>query len=394
MEKHLIKKSNPMWKLVDYYCFQANELYNQANYLIRQKFINNRQWIRYNELDKIMKNYEIYYLLGSQASQNTLMLLDKNWTSFFASIKSWSRKKGDGYLGKPSLPKYKDKNGRSILMLKNIQCRIENGDLYFSWKPFNRFSGIKTKVIGKLMQVRFVPMGACYMMEIVYETEIPEIQTHSSRIIGIDLGIDNFATISNNIGAKSIIINGKGLKSMNQYYNKKKSSLQSVSGNIWNNRIQNLTDKHRNKTDYFMHLASKEIIEYCLHYKIDTVVIGKNDGWKQNINIGKRNNQKFAHVPFEKFIQKLKYKCENNGILLLETEESYTSGTSFLDDELPTKDNYSKKRRKKRGIFVANDGTKINADLNGSYQIIKKVFPNVLDGGNRGCDLHPVRVNL
>ena len=91
-----------MWKFVDYYCFQANELYNQANYLIRQKFINNRQWIRYNELDKIMKSYETYYLLGSQASQNTLMLLDKNWTSFFASVKIWSRKKGDGYLGKPN----------------------------------------------------------------------------------------------------------------------------------------------------------------------------------------------------------------------------------------------------------------------------------------------------
>ena len=391
-ERHIIKKDNPMWKTIDHYCFQAKNVYNLGLYIIRQKFINEGKWLRYNELDNIMHGYECYYELGSQASQNTLTLLDKNWKSFFKAIKDWSKKKGAGYLGKPALPKYKDKNGRSILMLKNIQCRITDGEVYFSWKPFNQFSGIKTNVTGKLQQIRFVPSGSCYVMEIVYETEVLEPFSESRNIIGIDLGIDNFATISNNIGVQSIIINGKNLKSMNQYYNKTKARLQE---NVrWSNRLQNLTDKHQRKIDYFMHRASKLIIDYCLTYGIDTIVIGKNDGWKQDINIGKRNNQSFYSIPHEKFILKLRYKCENYGIIFIETEESYTSGTSFLDGELPIKENYNKRRRKKRGLFVSNDGIKINADLNGAYQIVKKVLPNAYEQWDTGCDLHPVRLTL
>jgi putative transposase len=204
----------------------AKNVYNTGNYIVRQEFINNGRWIRYNELDKMMQGYDCYYELGSQTSQNTLTLLDKNWISFFIGIKSWSKNKGNGFLGKPSLPKYKDKNGRSILMLKNIQCRIVSGTIYFSWKPLNRFSGIKTKANGKLMQIRFIPSGGCYFMEVVYETEALD-QQPVSNILGIDLGIDNFATISNNNGSPAFIINGRNIKSMNQYYNKRKSSLQS-----------------------------------------------------------------------------------------------------------------------------------------------------------------------
>lgn len=381
-----------MWKVIDYYCFQAKRVYNTGNYIVRQEFINNGKWIKAYDLHKIMQDYECYYNLGSQASQNTLTLLDKNWKSFFKAIKDWSRKKGVGYLGKPSLPKYKDKNGRSILMIKNIQCRITNGEVYFSWKPLNEFSGIKTNVRGKLQQIRFVPSGSCYVMEIVYETEVLEQFSESRNVIGIDLGIDNFATISNNIGVQSIIINGKNLKSMNQYYNKSKSRLQESVR--WSNRLQNLTDKHQRKIDYFMHKASRVIINYCLEYGIDTVVIGNNEGWKQEINMGKRNNQSFYAIPYEKFISKLRYKCENYGIIFIETEESYTSGTSFLDGELPIKKNYNKKRRKKRGLFLSNEGIRINADLNGAYQIVKKVLPNAYEQWDTGCDLHPVRLTL
>lgn len=393
-ERHLIKKSNPMWKTIDYYCFQAKNLYNAANYIVRQEFINNRKWIRYYELDRMMRDNLIYYELGSQASQNTLTLLDKNWKSFFIGIKNWSKKKAFGYLGKPSLPKYKNKNGRSILMIKNIQCKIINGEIYFSWKPLNKFRGIKTKVQGKLMQIRFIPIGACYYMEVIYETEGIKNSLENKNIIGIDLGINNFATISNNIGLQSIIINGRIIKSMNQNYNKLKSKIQKEIESKWCNRLQNITDKHQRKIDYFMHCSSKHIIDYCLQNDIDTIVIGKNDGWKQLSKMGKKNNQNFEYIPYQKFISKLKYKCENQGINFIETEESYTSGTSFLDNELPIKENYDRARRKKRGLFISNDGIKINADLNGSYQIIKKVFPNAFEQQDRGCGLHPVRINI
>ena len=143
-----------------------------------------------------------------------------------------------------------------------------------------------------------------------------------------------------------------------------------------------------------MHCASKKVIDYCLEFGIDTIVVGKNDGWKQETNMGKRNNQNFVHIPYEKFIPKLRYKAENYGINFIETEESYTSGTSFLDNELPERKNYDKSRRIERGLFQSNDGKIINSDLNGSYQIIRKVFPNAFEQWDRGCGLHPVKINI
>ena len=392
-ERHLIKKSNPMWKTVDYYCFQAKNIYNAANYIVRQEFINNGKWIKYYELDKIMRSNLTYYELGSQASQMVLRLLEKNWKSFFIGIKLYSMGNKNNFLGKPNLPKYKNQNGRSSLMLTNNLFKIKNGEIYFSWKPLNKFSGIKTRINKETLQIRFIPFGSCYYMEIIYKENIKEPK-NCKNIIGIDLGINNFATISNNIGIQSIIINGRIIKSMNQNYNRLKSKIQKETGMKWCNKLQNVTDKHQRKIDYFMHCSSKYIIDYCLQNSIDTIIIGKNDKWKQNSKMGKKNNQNFEHIPYQKFISKLKYKCENQGINFIETEESYTSGTSFLDNELPIKENYDKSRRKKRGLFVSNNGIKINADLNGSYQIIKKVFPNAFEQRDRGCSLHPVRTNV
>lgn len=393
VERHLIKRSNSMWKTIDYYCWESKNVYNAANYILRQEFINNQKWIRYPELDKIMRNCSSYYDLGSQSSQMVLRLLDKNWVSFFNGIKNWSKTKRNNYLGKPSLPNYKDKNGRNILMITNNLFKIRNGEIYFSWKPLNKFSGIKTRVSEKTLQIRFVPLGSCYYMEIVYQVDTLDKQP-IKNIIGIDLGVNNFATISNNIGIMPIIINGKVIKSINQNWNRNKSKIQKETGNLWNNRLQRITDKRRERLDYFTHCSSRYVINYCLENGIDTIVIGKNDGWKQEVNIGKKNNQTFVYIPYEKFISKLKYKAENYGINFIETEESYTSGTSFLDYELPIKQNYDKSRRITRGLFKSNDGRIINADLNGSYQIISKVFPNAFEQRNIGCSLHPIRVNL
>ena len=392
VERHLIKKSNPMWKTVDYYSYQAKNLYNEANYIVRQYFINNRTYHNYNKMDKMRKILPSYYLLGTQCSQCTLILLDRNWLSFFRAIKDCSKKKGIGYSGRPALPKYKKKDGRSVLMLKNIQYHIIGGKVKFAWKPFRQFTDIKTNITGKPMQLRFVPQNSSYWMEICYQVEIPDVIDKTERIVGIDLGVNNFVTIANNSGVKPIIVNGRIIKSMNQYFNKKKSLIQSETGVVVNNRLRNLTDKHMRKIDYFMHCASKLVIDYCLKYNFDIIVIGKNDWWKDRINIGHKNNQTFESIPYEKFLTKLRYKAENAGIKVIETEESYTSGTSFLDNELPVKENYNKKRRKKRGLFKSNDGNIINADLNGAYQIIRKVFPNF--EWDRGCDLHPIRFNV
>jgi putative transposase len=384
-----------MWGIIDRKCFEAKNLYNEANYIIRQEFIFNKQWLSYNKLDNMMHGAKEYKTLGSQASQNTLSLLDKNWKSYFEGVKKYYKNNGIGFLGLPDLPKYKPKNGRCILMVKNIQCRIIDNKLIFSWKPLQKFSGIKTNVNGKLMQVRFVPSGACYFMEIVYQTEVQKPEKSSGRIAGIDLGVNNFVTMGNNIGIKPIIIKGGIVKSMNQFYNKERARISSETNMYWNNRMRNLTDKHLRKLDSYMHLVSKRIVSYCIENDIGTLIVGHNKEWKDGINIGRINNQNFVCIPYNKLIIQLRYKCENEKINFIETEERFTSGTSFLDNELPIEENCDIKRRIKRGLFRSNNGTLINADLNSAYQIIKKVYPSafvaIQNEGFRGCDLHPVK---
>lgn len=397
IENHVISKSHPMYNTIDEYCFRAKNLYNLATYYVRQEFINNGKWLRYKELDPILQKEEAYKLCGSQAGQIISLTIDDIWKSFFKSIKKW-KCNPEKYLGRPKLPKYKDKNGRFIFSLKNIQYRIENDYIYFSFKPFKKFNNtFKTRVNGKLNRITFVPRGSDYVMCILYEIEVPDVKENSNNIIGIDLGVNNLATISNNIGQQPIIINGRPLKSMNQYYNKKlallKSDLKKRHNKDWSNKLQQLTDKRNRKITYYMHNASKIIIDYCIINNIDTIVIGLNKEWKQETNMGKKSNQNFVNIPYYKLINQIKYKAENYGIYVTTKEESYTSGTSFLDLEQPIKTNYNKSRRIKRGLFESNLKILINADLNGSYQIIKKAFPNSFDDGIEDVYLHPVRVN-
>lgn len=397
-ERHIIPKSNSLWKVCDELCFKSKNLYNYANYIIRQRFINNEGIPKYNDLTYQLKTSEPFKDLGSNSSQHVLKMLCKDWKSFMVGLKQYN-KSSKGFLGRPKIPKYKSKNGRHICVLTNMQSQIKDGYLFFAFKPLKPYNNkIRTKINGKHMQTRIVPQGGCYVLEIVYEIEVPDTKEESHRIIGIDLGIDNFATISNNIGAKSIIINGKEIKSINTYYNKlisKYKSLAKTNNNLdITKRIRNITNKRNNKLDYMLHKASKEVINYCVGLDIDTIVIGQNKEWKQESNMHKTVNQTFVQIPYDSFINKLKYKAENIGIKVVLTDESYTSGTSFLDNELPVKENYNKKRRKYRGLFVSDEGTEINADLNGAYQIIKKVFPNAFANGIEGVDLHPVVINI
>lgn len=399
VEKHIIKSNNKYYKMLDEYCFKSKNLYNYANYIIRQEFVNNGNWIRYNELDKIVKNKENDFdyrnmPLGSSAQQ-CLKLLDKNWKSFFASIKDYNNNPSK-YLGRPKLPKYRPKNGRNILILTNQNCKIKNGYINFPKK----FKGllIKTKIRNGLQQVRVIPKDKYLVIEIVYKIEDVEPLVDNGRYVGIDLGLDNFVTITNNCGLIPLIINGKGLKSINQYYNKQISHYRSIAKRVnkldYTNKMRKLTLTRNNKVENYIHKASRFLVDYCRDNDINTIIIGNNKNWKQNSKMNKKVNQNFISIPYGVFIQKVQYKAEEFGIKVIVTEESYTSGTSFLDNELPVKENYNKNRRKYRGLFISNNGTKINADVNGSYQIMKKVFPKAFADGIEGVGLHPFKVNL
>ena len=393
-EQIIIKKNHPKFKIIDEMCFNSKNLYNEANYVIRQKFIENGNYINYYDMNKEFKTHENYKLCMSQPANCTLRLLDKNWKSYFEAIKDW-KTHPEKYLGKPKLPKYLPKDGRFNWMIPNNSCLYdyENGEVYFRLRKLQGYHW-KSRCLGRLIQVRFVPHDNYYAMEICYEIEVEDIGKDriSKRIAAIDIGVDNLVTMTNNIMESPIIINGKPLKSINQQYNKQKAKMQSDlmkrNGQHWSNKLETLSYKRNQRIKNYMHNTSALIIKWCVEHNIDTLVVGKNDTWKQE----KKHMQNFTSIPYEMLLGQLQYKCENAGIKYIEVNEAYTSGTSYLDNEAPIKENYNKERRIQRGLFQAKNML-INADVNGSLQIMRKVFPDSYTGYGIEVNLTPIIIN-
>jgi putative transposase len=391
-------------------CHLRKNLYNQANYLIKHPeaqtiTINpktNKPYNRYEMLNANLCNSENYVL--SQSSQQTLMIVDKDWTSFFESLKDW-KVHPEKYKTKPRSPHYKPKDGETLAVFTNQQCMIRDGYLTFPKKMSSM--RIKTR-IKSLNQVRIVPKGTGYVCEIIYEKRLSEKQLINRRwysklkrkgIVGIDYGSVNIVTMGDNIGSVPIVIkdNGKGIKSINQFYNKKKAWLQSIyekRGIKFGPAMSRLNDKRSRKIKDQMHKLSRFIVDCCVENDVETIAIGHNEGWKQNINIGKRNNQNFVGIPFNTLTKMITYKAEEYGIIVKVPEEDHTSKCSFLDLEpIEHRDSYLG-RRIKRGLFRSSNGTLINADCNGMYNIIRRSEPKAFDAdGVGGCVLHPKRVS-
>ena len=405
VEKHIIKKSHSYYNMLCEFTHLSKNLYNHANYLVRKEFTENNRWLRYQDLDKILKkdiDYPDYRNMPTaQSAQQTLQLLDQNWKSFFSSIRDWSKNKHK-YSGKPRLPKYKSKDGQTVLIVTNQQVKLKGNLLQFP-KAFKGFT-IKPRCVNltnfeKLNQVRIIPRNQIFCIEIVYRVSINDtLSQDNGRYMSIDLGLDNLATVVTNTGSHPVLVNGKGLKSINQYYNKQKAYYQNiakrVNGKNYTNRLYRLTQKRNFKIEDALHKISKYIIDTATLNDIATIVIGKNNDWKQSISLGRKTNQSFVSIPHQKLIEKIMYKAQTHGINVVLTEESYTSGTSFLDNELPMKEWYDKKRRVNRGLFVSNNDKSINADVNAAYQIMKKVFPNEFSDGIEGVVLHPIKVTI
>lgn len=373
-------------------CFRSKNLYNEANYVLRQEYIENSNYINYYDMNKEFKTHENYKLCFSQPANCTLRLLDKNWKSYFRAIKNW-KENPSKYLGMPKLPKYLPKDGRFPWMIPNNQLYYDydKSTIYIRNRLLNDFDW-ECRCLGRPIQVRFIPKGTCYIMELVYEIEVPEQPSESKYIAAIDIGVDNLITMSNNIGKRPIIVNGKILKSINQQYNKQRAKLQSElmkrNNKHWSRKLDCLTFKRFCRVKNYIHNASSFVIGWCVENNIDTLITGKNDNWKQQ----KKGMQNFIFIPYEMLLGQLKYKCENVGIKYIETNEAYTSGTSYLDDELPTRENYNNERRIQRGLFQAKDML-INADVNGSLQIMRKVIPNSYTGYGIEVDLTPTIIN-
>lgn len=234
------------------------------------------------------------------------------------------------------------------------------------------------------------------MVEVVYEQDAEQEPVNPDVYAGIDLGINNLATLtSNKSGFVPRIVNGRPVKSINQNYNKRRADLQSKlakedAKRHTSKRLERITNKRTRKIDHYLHTASKRIIDLLVSEGIGTLVIGYNQEWKQEVNIGKRNNQNFVHIPFARFIHMLTYKAELVGIQVRMTEESYTSKCSFLDFESIGKHDVYVGKRVKRGLFRSADGHCYNADVNGSYNITRKVASDAFVQGSSGCVVHPI----
>jgi putative transposase len=392
VEQHVIKQTDTRYQAIDQAAFASKNLYNSANYVIRQAFIHEGIYLCYEEMHACMKAHPAYKALPRKVSQQVLRLLHKNWVSFFKAIEAWKADPSQ-FLGRPCLPKYKDKqHGRNILVY-TIQAMskpaLACGMIIPSGLPIT----IETRQ-ASVDQVRIVPKAGYYVVEVVYEQAPIQAAVDPALYAGIDIGIDNLATLtSNKVGFVPRIVNGRPVKSINQYYNKRKADLQSkLKDTRFTARMERLTNKRTRRIDHYLHTASRRIIDLLVAEGIGTLVIGKNPNWKQEVNLGKRTNQQFVCIPHARFIDMLTYKAKLVGISVILEEESHTSKCSFLDLEPIGHQECYVGKRVKRGLFRASTGQHINADVNGSYNIIRKVVPDAFGQRDRGCVVHPTRL--
>jgi putative transposase len=400
VERHIIKRADSRFKAIDTAAFASKNLYNAANYVVRQSFIHQGVYLNYHEMHQRMKEHEAYQALPAKVAQWVLRMLDKNWQSFFAALAAWQEDPSQ-FLGRPKLPGYKDKQQGRHLLVYTIQAlsipALRQGVIC----PSMLGIVVPTKQQRQhIQQVRIVPRKGFYVVEVVYERAPVPAAVNPARHAGVDIGLNNLAVLtSDKPGFVPRVVNGRPVKSINQFYNKRRAELQSLLGETrhTSQRLERITTKRTRRIDHELHTASRRIIDLLVAEGIGTLCIGKNPLWKQEAHMGKRNNQNFVSVPHARFIALLAYKAELVGIQVCITEESYTSKASFLDaDPLPV---YGAQdipafsgRRVKRGLYRAADGTPINADVNGAYNIIRKVAPKAFAQGSRGCVVHPMRL--
>lgn len=397
VERHYIKPTHKFFNECDLLSFKAKNLYNTTNYIIRQEFIFNNMYTGCFDTQKMLQGQDVYKELPAKVSQQTLRLLDKNWKSFFKSIKDYG-KHPDKYEGMPNLPKYKHKTKGRSPVIYDLQA-LSKVELK---KGFVKLSGTNIKIPTRkqnIKQARIIPRNNEYIIEVVYETEVNDLGLDKTKFMSLDLGLNNLAAItSNKEGFTPLLINGRVLKSFNQFYNKEKARLQEFIGDKGtSNKIRRLTNKRNKKVDDYLHKASRLIVNTCVSNNIGCLIIGKNKQWKTAINIGRKNNQSFVNIPHARFIDMIRYKAELLGIWVVETEESYTSKCSFVDDEPLCKQDKYVGKRIKRGLFKSACGIKLNADVNGSYNIARKVIPDfsvqALYKGVEGISVYPIRLN-
>ena len=382
--KHLSKKE---FRNLKYLSHIAKNLTNEAIYNIRQYYFRNKKYLSYNENYKILKNSENYKKLNSNMAQQILKEVDGSFKSFFGLLKL--AKNGQYDNKKIKLPKYLAKDGFTSLVIGFI--RLKDGMLIIpysnSFRKTHEEITIKLPPVlkgKKIKEIRIIPKQHSRYFEIQYIYEVEEVQRKLNREngLGIDLGIDNLCTCVTNNG-ETFIIDGRKLKSINQYYNKINAKLQSIKDKQKIERTtlrqKRIARKRNNRIEDYLSKVARIIINYCLNNDIGKLVLGYNEDFQRNSNIGSINNQNFVNIPYGKLRDKLIYLCKLYGIEFKLQEESYTSKASFFDgDEIPIYDKENLQeyifsgKRIKRGLYQTSVGKLINADCNGALNILRK----------------------
>lgn len=391
VERHIVKDNR-----FEDICLKSGLLYNYVLFNVRQGIFDGNYLKEYEFSTKLCKeNQYDFRNLPSTVSQQVV-------AQAFSAIKSWMKLKKEyeknpsKFNSKPKLPKYKRGKKQNMVVFTTSACRLkEDGYIHF---VKSIISPIKTNIGGnKLCQVRIIPQATCYVVEVIYEKKEQDLNLNKDNVLSIDLGLNNLCTCISNVGIKPFIVNGKIIKSFNQWYNKKKARLMSYIGDKGTSaRLKQLNNRRNFWIDDKIHKVSRFIVNFCIDNNIGNLIVGLNKGWKQNINLGRKMNQGFVEIPFSKLIDKICYKCKMIGIDFQIHEESYTSKVDHLAFEPLKKHDIYLGKRKRRGLFQSSTGKLINADINGAIGIGRKVFGDsyvsrIIDSG---FAFNPIRLNV
>ena len=407
VERHWIKEGHALYPICDDLTFKAKNLYNAGLYQIRQSIFERNKsqeeekpsvlsWVELVSQFKKEKQSDML-ALPSKVSTNILKILGSTIHSYYQTLKAFHDKSNLSVTSKPQLPRYLHKTeGRSVVEFTSqtiSRKRGLNGELILCPKDLNL--SIPTKVKAP-KSVRIVPRLKSFVIEVVYEVEVSPLK-QTGNYAAIDLGIDNLATITFSNGTNPLVVKGSKLKSINQGYNRliAKATSKLPANQKTSQHIHRLWRNREWKLQSELHKITSFLSLYFDEMAIETVFIGKNQSWKQEVSLGKKTNQSFTQIPFNIFISQLTYKCLAKGIEVVEQEESYTSKASFLDeDEIPVYENVQDKprfsgRRVSRGLYKSKDGSVLNADVNGSYNILVKGLLSLGKTLNREvCSFH------
>ena len=406
--KQLTKEDYKNLKLLSHI---AKNLANEAIYNVRQYYFSEGKYLNYQNNYALLKNSPNYKMLNSNMAQQILKEVDGSFKSFFGLLKL--AKKGKYNFKDIKLPKYLPKDGFTTLVIGFV--RIKGNKLMIPYS--NTFKkehksieiNIPPKLVDKkIKEIRIIPKSKARFFEIQYIYEVKEVQSNvdKNKALAIDFGVNNLATCVTSTG-KSFIVDGRRLKSINQWHNKENARLRSIKDKQrykkkYTNRQVSNTRKRNNRVNDYMNKTARIIINYCLENSIGTVVCGYNETFQRNSNLGKKNNQTFVNIPFGVLREKIEYLCKLYGITFVEQEESYTSKASFFDrDDTPTyNDDNSKEyefsgKRVKRGLYQTKESKLLNADVNGALNILSKSKVVDLEAlYNRGELDTPVRIRV